>query len=190
MKNKFTLVELLVVIAVIAILFGILLPAVGKVRASAKVSQARSEIMALTTALAQVENVYKNYRTLLNNYTAKTSYLDIVSGNDYAKLTDAGYNALINELIRSKEIADAPGGEILFNNRHMKMLNSKKSPFDDAASCLGWLDPWGERYLVYFDYDYDEKIELNGEKYYKNVVIFSKGEDKIFNTDDDIAVDQ
>ena len=50
-SGAFTLVELLVVMAIIGILVAILLPAVGHVRSSAQVAQASSQLSALDTGL-------------------------------------------------------------------------------------------------------------------------------------------
>lgn len=60
MKNKqhsdgFTIVELLVVISIIALLVGILVPAVQKARDSAKVTQSKSNIHQVAAALANYE---------------------------------------------------------------------------------------------------------------------------------------
>ena len=172
MKNKFTLVELLVVIAIIAILAGILLPVLGKVRANARVSSARADVLALTTTLKQVESTYSSLRGLRDS-----GYFD-VNGKV------SSYNTLLQELIDPKSVA-APK----FNTRKIKMLDSRKHP-QETASNYGWLDPWGEEYIVYIDHDGDEKVTVNGKTIYKTIVVLSKGEDKNENTDDDVMLDQ
>ena len=173
MKNKFTLVELLVVIAIIAILAGILLPVLGKVRANARVSSARADVLALTTTWKQVESTYSSLRGLRNS-----GYF-----NDNGKISN--YNTLLQELIDPKSVA-APK----FNTRKIKMLDSRKHPAENSETYYGWLDPWGEEYIVYIDYDGDEKVTVNGKTIYKTIVVLSKGEDKTENTADDIMLDQ
>lgn len=175
MKKNFTLVEILVVIAIIAILAAIAFPVLGKVRANAKISQARSEILALTTALKKAESTYSSLRKLCSS-----SYVD--SGK--VKNGSTGYEAVLAELIKPKEVSS-----VVFNTRKIKMLDSKKHPQGTDAN-LGWLDPWGEEYIIYVDDDGDDKVVVNGKNIYKSIVVLSKGEDKTENTEDDIMLDQ
>ena len=79
MKNKqqslgFTIVELLVVISIIALLVGILVPAVQKARDSAKVTQSRSNIHQVATSLA-------NYATDHNDRNFTTAPDNLSSGD-------------------------------------------------------------------------------------------------------------
>ena len=50
-KNAFTLIELMIVMAVIAILIGIILPTIGGFREEANISRARGDLATLRTAM-------------------------------------------------------------------------------------------------------------------------------------------
>ena len=59
MKNKnFTLIELLITIAIIAILAAMLFPAISHVRNSAKETKAKAEMQAIETAIKSYEATY------------------------------------------------------------------------------------------------------------------------------------
>ena len=60
-RRAFTLVEMLVVIAIIAILAGILIPVVGRAKTKTKVAAARVEMAGLETAIKSYKNDYNRW---------------------------------------------------------------------------------------------------------------------------------
>ena len=88
MNNKhkntgFTIVELLVVISIIALLIGILVPAVQKARDSAKVTQSKSNIHNVTIALQNyaLDHGDRNFSTAPDNLSSGVrTGLDIEDG--------------------------------------------------------------------------------------------------------------
>jgi prepilin-type N-terminal cleavage/methylation domain-containing protein/prepilin-type processing-associated H-X9-DG protein len=60
-RRAFTLVELLVVIALIALLIALLLPALGKAREQAKMLQCASNLRQIGMAMVQYQNDWKGY---------------------------------------------------------------------------------------------------------------------------------
>jgi len=91
-RAGFTLIEMLVVIAIIAILIGLLLPAIGAARQFAKRTRARTE-------LRQIEVAWKSYY------------------NDYRKFPSAGINEMSGAAIA---IMNGEGGNNPRRTRYME----------------------------------------------------------------------
>ena len=64
-----------------------------------------------------------------------------------------------------------------------------------SSGNYGWVDPWGNEYIIYLDVENDGYVEIGGKKIYKSVVVYSLGENKTADTgdnnkDDDVMLDQ
>ena len=189
--KPFTLIEMLAVIGVIAILAGLLLPALTQGRQRAKMAEAKTQMSALETAISQYESTYGTLP-----YGADP---DDAPGNDrdnwiwdYSASTSMYYD-LIG--ILSDRGSDG-------NARGIEFLSVKKV---DAA--LKFKDPWNNNYHIAWDlYDasgnaspppgdtpYDQQIwdgyvagllGPSDEYLHRSVVIWSMGPDGAEDTTD------
>ena len=180
-KQHFSLVELLTVIAVIAILAGILIPTVGAVKESGRATQALTEAKGIHLAIT---SFYNDHKYLPSKDAANGTTNDIVYwGSSAAETPKTDASVKINELAALNtsyltffdrlcytDYTDATKAATAdaksFNKKKKKYLNAAPSYFGAAASTSnGYRDPWGRPYIIYLDTNYDEKIEYIGEKF-------------------------
>lgn len=127
-RHSFTLIELLTVIAVIAILAGIMLPAINGAREKAKATKAKTEIKSLQMAIQQYETTY--------------GYLPVAGSSDVA-VVGTTYANLIGDL-------SSASGSTRTNPRNLCFL--------ETQTVNTYKDPWGNDYCVFIDANYDRVI--------------------------------
>jgi len=138
LRRGFTLIEMLVVIAIIAILSALLFPAIGKAMETAKRNKAGVEARAIAAAIDLFFNDYGYLPVPLNEQGG---------GNEQGQpFTDDESKKIIQVLIAE-------------NNQ----LNPRRKVYlkiEQAQSTGELLDPWGSQYLIKLDRDYDGKVEF------------------------------
>jgi prepilin-type N-terminal cleavage/methylation domain-containing protein len=182
--SAFTLIELLTVIAIIAILMALLFPAIASVKENAKRVQAKTDEQQIVTAVKAYYTEYAKYPVLTTNAsssstqdpTADTFVGDpkIVTGVEI----QYDNNALFNTL---RDLTGDPNGPThLTNPRHVVYFEGKavtnpaapKSGFlDNVTGTSGgganstkqgcYFDPWGFEYTVVMDTNYDNQINVS-----------------------------
>ncbi len=178
----FTLVELLTVIAIIAILMGLLFPAMGIVREQAKKAEAKTACTAIVAAVKAYNTEYGKYPTVGATGTAA----DVWFGE-----TSAGApkdNSTLFAALRPKGPPPTPD----YNPRRIVFFEGKDAsnpttPKGGFAPSGAFYDPWGSQYNVIMDADYDNVISIVPYSDFKGAtkgpqngcVAFSLGKDGI-----------
>ena len=180
-RQHFTLVELLVVIGLIAILAGILIPAVNGALKKADETKAKAQITTLLNAIKQFEATY-GYLPIPNGYSEGTN------------LTDNQYSDLIAMLQGVYHELPSSGPEPKQHNSWGANSDGAINPNTSRQQFLEvvggddergqYLDPWGNRFFVVFDGATDGRISnitIDGvtsaaiPNLYQSVAIWSLG---------------
>jgi prepilin-type N-terminal cleavage/methylation domain-containing protein len=163
-RSGFTLIELLVVISIIAILAGLLFPAVQGALEAAKKTQAKNDA-------TNIANAINAYMTEYGKLPSAQSDSDIQASQDTSDIMD---------VISGTDKDGLNPRKITF----LEIPNAKdsKSPKNGRASSGGaqtgaYMDPWGQPYYISLDTSYDEEITdpAGGGTIRKTVLVWSKG---------------
>ena len=198
-RNPFTLVEILVVIAVIAILMGLMFPALGMVKERAYMKQSLSDVKNIQMAVKSFKN---DYQYLPIKPTTAEKGKDVVFYGSKARSTATTTKEKCNDVFKTDSTLQTDYLDLFntlcYNNSDptkngvppddAKTLNPKKviyltptSKFVGASDKCGFRDPWGRPYVVFLDNDYDNKISLPAgsgvpnDTIYGDVAVFGMG---------------
>ena len=185
-KQTFTLVELLVVIGIIAILAGLVIPAVIRAQMQGRITQAKSDMATILLALKGVESTYNKMVNgdSFGGSSASSAITDCIrlgGGNNDDAAENKAYDSFIAELTVPQKLATT---NININKRKIKFLdpNPKFDPtknYDDADNLpYLWRDPWGNRYIIIINTAFNDEIPNpadTSKKLAAKAVVYSRG---------------
>lgn len=181
-RHNFTLVEMLTVIAIIAILAGIVTPVVIISKQRGLKSRAESEITSIISALKQLDadygKVLKKTATA-NTYEIGGQEVTATATDKIATVTGNAYDAMIAELSAPKN-----SGLTVSVNKRKKVYLEPQKGFNPAEVYTGqtgllYRDPWGNPYKIMVKVTKDDELKLNADKtIVGNYAVYSFGPDK------------
>ena len=176
--RAFTLIELITVIAIIAILMGLLFPVIAGVREAARRTKASTVVQSIVSSC-------KNYASDYGKYPAIDGALVGGANGGGGKSEDGAYysygdktngkckvnNSQLFDVLRG--IAKEPNADHKLNRRQQRYFGDEKAR-DGAQPREGFadgkdfaediqgqlLDPWGKQYCVILDADGDGDLKL------------------------------
>lgn len=142
----FTLIELLVVISIIAVLAGLMFPAVKGVRNAARSAAAKNDVVQLVNAVKAYYLEYGYYPDFSTSQTSNKDLIEVLTGSNVTKNP---------RQIRFIEVAGT-------SSRNRSGLTQGGD----------WVDPWEQPYVVAVDDDYDGQITVTvGTTSFPNVQV-------------------
>ncbi len=169
-KKNYTLIEMIVVIAILGILAKIAAPYAVDLLGQKKETKAKEEIMAIVQAIKVYQTEYMKLPFKLTE--------DYISKSEEPK---GNAETFIKALIGGKKNPDKKN-----NPKASRFLKTKVDDERDP-----WMDPWGNDYVIGVDYTYDGIVSFYNTKNegYDNlrgsIFVFSKGENGVSSNDVD-----
>lgn len=165
-NSAFTLIELLIVIAIIGILMGMLFPAVNGAIDAARKVQAKNDVTQIALAVSAYETEY-----------GKLPPGPTASGADI--------EGVLLQALTGTKTNDNPRKIVFLEANQSK---NGKSGVDSLTAPTKYVDPWGSAYqiVVDTDYDYDTPLvaktagntSLQSTNLRKKVAVWSQAKDK------------
>ena len=195
--TAFTLVELLTVITIIAILMGLLFPAITTAKDQARKAQAKAAVMQIATAVKQYYSEYAKYP--LGTATPTGTPADVLFGG---AATPPNSNQIVFDILRNTNSTGTAGtpnpynprGIVFYEDKSAADPNAPKAGFATQDASSGGItvkkgalvDPWGVEYGIAIDGDYNNQIinlpynDFSGTTTgpLVGVAVFSLGKDK------------
>jgi prepilin-type N-terminal cleavage/methylation domain-containing protein len=135
-RRAFTLVELLVVIGIIAVLIGILIPVVSKMRIQGQITNTKQQLSRISQAITIYEHDFRGYPGLLPTqaFQGPSGYFDTGSGTDMVTPT---------QYTQAEDLVMALMGGLnaVSPTTAGSKLQFKKDYVGTGATTLNWVNP-------------------------------------------------
>ena len=192
-RSAFTLIELLIVIAIIVVLASVLLPAMNSVMKKAEATKARVEAKSLVNAWKAYFNEYGRW-PVGANYKL---FEDAIFLGDKQNADEASSTGIV--MIANVMTNIMYPNASLYAGMNMHPIcteyNAKREVFltyqADSVNTNGdMVDPWGNPYKVMFDVNRDGKVDrpalgsLSATSVYDSVISWSMGPNGVESSDD------
>lgn len=161
--KRFTLIEILIVITIIAILAACIYPALMAVQSSSRRTKTETILTGVTTAI----KVYKgDYYTLPSVSGSVQEQIGSWSGNIDRMEPNATYLTFFDILTykNHKDGTAGPSGDVKNANTKAKQyLDPPKEYFQVKENKHSVRDGWGRPIVVFLDHDQDGTVEVPGD---------------------------
>ena len=158
-RRGFSLIEMLVVIAIIAILAAVLLPVLSTSQKRARIKKAKMEMVNIVTAISQYQAKYTVAPI------SKTLPDDAKPGNDFSFHNDnpgPGNSEIIAILM---DVTSVPANaDHRANPEKHAFLTAPTKPGKGpgvSADDFNYRDPWGNPYIIAFDLNFDGSVKVD-----------------------------
>ncbi len=183
----FTLVEMLVVIAIIGILAAMLLPALAAAKTAAKKGQAKTEMSSIVTAIEGYDQDYSRFPLIKAETDYAASHTNIQGGDfttgyvpnpqtgiswpagaggNYSYENNSNVVAILMDMTVYPNSNPTANANHVYNPKQVKYLNAKLSGYDPATGGQPlpgvdnagiYRDPWGNPYVITMNTSYNEQ---------------------------------
>ena len=189
--RRFTLVEMLTVVAIIGILAGLIIPTVIIAQNRGRETQAKTDISSIMTALKQLKSDYN--RCLVRTGTTEfyvggvrvpnskvssfSCNLHSSNQNHHVVRIDNGSETSTDDNVYDAMIAElsAPKNSVIRGETQSECVNRRRKTYLDPKNGFNptqayttpenreklWRDPWGNPYVIYIGADADHQIVMD-----------------------------